>query len=59
MTDEITTPVTETAVLTAGTDVRKEAENAAKTHINTIWQSIESWSHEKIEALIADLKKHV
>ncbi len=41
---------------------RKDAENLAKKHINTIWQSIEDvvlWPIEKIEALIEDLKKHV
>lgn len=48
----------ETTVEIAVTDLRKASENEAKQHINTIWQNIEVWTHEKLEELIADLKKY-
>lgn len=41
------------------TDIKKDAENTVKQHINTIWQNIESWTVEKLDALVADLKKHI
>ena len=59
MTDEA---ITVAAVETAATDVRKEAENTAKAHMNSIWQKLENaaeWPVDKIEALISDLKKHI
>ena len=43
-------------------DARKSAEIAAKSHINAVWQKLESpaeWPLAKIEALIADLKRHL
>lgn len=43
----------------AAKDLRKEAENDAKQHINSIWQRIETWTHEQIMSLIFDLKKHL
>jgi hypothetical protein len=54
--------ITINAMETATTAARKLAENEAKSHINTIWQRLENaaeWPIKKIEALIADLKKHV
>ena len=40
-------------------DVRKVLENSARQHINSIWHKFETWSVEKFEALIADLKKYL
>ena len=43
-------------------DARKSAEVKAKQHINAIWQKLDSpaeWPLAKIEALTADLKRHL
>lgn len=44
------------------TALRKAVEIDAKSHINAIWQKLENaaeWPLDKLEALIADLKKHL
>ena len=43
-------------------DARKDAEVKAKQLINAIWQKLDSpaeWPLAKIEALTADLKRHL
>lgn len=62
MTQTVATAVTSSpaeSVDIAVTDLRKASENEVKDHINTIWHTIENWPHEKLEALISDLKKHL
>lgn len=56
MTDE---QIAEYAAEKVAINVKKDAENTVKQHINTIWNTIESWTIEKLSALIADLQKHV
>ena len=61
-TDTATVPTEASSVASDATALRKDAENTAKQKINSIWQTIEDdvkWPIEKLEALIADIEKHL